>query len=768
MANKDTGSAMGVGGGGGIFSRKTELVADLTTAFKTLNAELEKTKRLSEEISKNLKGARPGSGGGSNLLGSSFGQSTGTQDTDTSGGNGNTASGGPSTASRVMGFLGRNALKLGAIGLQSLPTVEQSFEQDLLRSRFGFYGGRNANATQMNMARQGTTTDPMDAARASMTGASMGLMPGLKNFSSIAQSAAGISNLMPGVGLQGGMQAMGALNQGKNVNMLKMIGVNVRDAQGMMRGFDDIAKDLWKTLNSQKSGSKKISKDDISYSLQPGNALDSMMNQYFGNDPILRQSVISKLMDLAGSGGTGSSLDKKRLESAGASTSAVGSMSDRNAASLNAIQAVAPSTLKGFEKANEMLAAASNKLAEVARSAGIVGDALRKALELKGFTDTVASSGNGAGGMLTSLLAGGAGAFAGKAFGGIKNFFKGGPNGAPSKASGFFKGLGSKAMKLGGRVLSGAAVYGSMEWLQKQLNRADVPDWLRTAGNVAFDTAQGGLTALATTKNPYAAIAGSVAGGVGSLANPYGEEGDGSDGADPSRVNPLGGGLVVTSPFGQVRHLTFSDGSRSPSYGKAHGGVDLRAAEGTNVFAVSDGVVEGTPYDGGGFGNYVKTLNPDGTEHFYGHLDKKIVPAGKAVKAGELIGQSGKSGGGPGMGPHLHFEVRKGGNKLDPMQYLSNAAEAGNNSVPPAKSSLTISKGAGELILQPMGGEGHVSPVGFGRGATHQDTAQTINYGGVTINFHMPKEGSNDVKLIASEVRRILSDSSIREKAIMK
>jgi hypothetical protein len=67
-----------------------------------------------------------------------------------------------------------------------------------------------------------------------------------------------------------------------------------------------------------------------------------------------------------------------------------------------------------------------------------------------------------------------------------------------------------------------------------------------------------------------------------------------------------------------------------------------------------------------------------------------------------------------------------------------------------------------------MGGEGHVSPVGFGRGATHQDTAQTINYGGVTINFHMPKEGSNDVKLIASEVRRILSDSSIREKAIMK
>lgn len=764
MANRDTGSAMGVGGGGGIFSRKTELVADLTTAFKTLNAELEKTKRLSEEISKNLRNAKPGSGGGSNLLGSSFSPSTGTQDASTT--TDNSGGGGPSVASRVMGFLGRNAVKLGGIGLQSLPTVEQSFEQDLLRARFGFYGGQNANATQMNMARQGTTTDPMDAARASMTGASMGLMPGLKNFSSVAQSAAGISNLMPGVGLQGGMQAMGALNQGKNVNMLKMIGVNVRDAQGMMRGFDDIAKDLWKTLNSQKTGAKKISKEDIAFSLQPGNALDSMMNQYFGNDPILRQSVISKLMDLAGSGGTGSSLDKKRLEQAGGTTSAVTSSSDRSAASLNAIQAVAPSTLKGFEKANEHLAAASNKLAEVARSAGIAGEALRKVLEGKGYVDTVASSGNGAGGMLTSLLAGGAGAFAGKAFSGMKNFF--GQGGKGAGATNFFKGLGSKAMKFGGRALSGAAVYGSMEWLQKQLNRADVPDWLRTAGNVAFDTAQGGLTTLAVTKNPFAAIAGSVAGGVGSLANPYGEEGDGSDGADPSRVNPLDGGLVVTSPFGVTRHITFSDGSKSPTYGKAHGGVDLRAAEGTNVFAVSDGTVEGTPYDGGGFGNYIKTLNPDGTEHFYGHLDKKLVPAGKAVKAGELIGQSGKSGGGPGMGPHLHFEVRKGGNKLDPMSYLANAADAGNNAVPPAKSSLTIKKGAGDLILQPMGGEGHVSPVGFGRGATHQDTAQTINYGGVTINFHMPEKSANDVKLIAAEVKRVLSDSSIREKAMMK
>jgi hypothetical protein len=760
VADKQTGPAMGVGGGGGIFSRKTELVADLTSAFKTLNAELEKTKKLSEEISKNLKNAKPG-GGGNNLLGSSFGGSSGTKDPSENDGSQN-GGGGPSLASKAFSFLGRNALKLGGLAMQSMPTVQQAFEQDLLRSRFGFYGGANANATQLGMAQKGTATDPMDAARASMTGASMGLMPGLKNFNTISNSAAGISNLMPGVGLQGGMQATAALNQGQNVNMLKMIGVNVRGADGMMRGFDDIAKDLWKVLNSQKAGSKKISKDDISFSLQPGNALDSMMNQYFGNDPILRQSVISKLMDLAGSGGQGSSLDKKRLESAGATTSAVTSMSDRNAASLNAIQATAPSTLKGFERANELLADASNKLADVARQAGIVGDALRKALEIKGFTDTVATSGNGAGGGLMSLLAGGVGGFAAKGFGGIKNLFKGGPGGAPSKASGFLKG----AMKWGGRALSGAAVYGSMEWLQKQLNRADVPDWLRTAGNVAFDTGQGALTGLAVGKNPFAALAGAGAGAAGALANPYGEEGDGSDGQPPSLVNPLGGDLTVTSPFGQVRHITFDDGSRSPTWGKGHGGVDLRAAEGTNVFATSDGTIEGTPYDAGGFGNYIKVLGADGTEQFYGHLDKKLAPGGKAVKAGELIGQSGKSGGGPGMGPHLHFEVRKGGNKLDPMQYLAGAASnTGSPLVPPAKQSLTIRKGAGELQIQPMGGEGNAPAAGYGN-MSRTETAGSINYGGVTVHFHMPEKSSQDVKAIANEVRRVLSSDNIRQKAV--
>jgi murein DD-endopeptidase MepM/ murein hydrolase activator NlpD len=771
---------MGTGGGGGIFSRKSELVADLTSAFKTLNAELEKTKKLSEDISKNIKGSFPGGGAG-NLLGSSFGTSTGTKTTqevnDPGGG------GGPGMASRVAGFFGRNALKLAGMSIQAMPSVQEAFEQDLLRSRFGFFGGANANATQMNMARQGTTTDPLDAARASMIGATQGLMPGLKNFSSIAQSAATVSNLMPGVGVSGGMQAMAALNQGRNVNMLRMIGVNVRGSDGLQRSFEDIANDLWKNINSQKTGSSKITKQDLSLSLQPGNALSSMMDQYFGNDPVLRQGVISALYQKAGGG----SFTKESIVSSGASTSAVTSRSDRNAASLNVNQALAPSILTGFEKANELLAEASNKLADAARSAGIIGDIVRNAATGKGFMDTIATSGNGAGSAFTALLAGGAGAFGAKAFGGIKNFFGGGPKGAPgattaaakgnffSKGMNLVKGYGSKIAKFG--AVKGAAAYAGLEVVQKFLNKADVPDDVRYFANALFDAGQG-ATAGALTFGPGGAIAGTAAGLLGAATNPYGDydsetgtygEGGGSDDvATPARgtVFPLSGKPPITSEFGKIRHLTFDNGQKSPSFGKPHGGVDFGVQEGTPVYAVMDGVVEPTGYDAPGFGHYIKTSNADGAENFFGHLSRKLVEGGSKVKAGDLVGYSGNSG--SSTGPHLHFEVRKGGNKLDPMAYLS-GAEANSltaGAVPPEGGSLTLKKGAGNLIIQPMGGEGNTPASTYGTFNRSSNDAQTINYGGVTITFNMPEKSASDVKAIANEVRRVLSDDNIREKAV--
>ena len=764
MAGKDTGSAMGVGGGGGIFSRKTELVADLTTAFKTLNAELEKTKKLSEDIAKNLKGAKPGGSGGSNLLAGSLGTSTGTQDPSQNDG---TGGGGGLT----WGGIAKTGLKLAGVGLQSLPTVQQAFEQNMTANRFRFYSGGtlgSANAFQMDLARKGTVTDPMDAARASMTGASMGLMPGLMNQASIKNSIAGISNLMPGVGATGGVQAMAALNQGKNVNMLKMIGVNVRGADGMMRGFDDIAKDLWGILNRGKTGAGAIKKTDLDMSLQPGNALDSMMNQYFGNDPILRQSVITKLYEIAGNGGkVASSLDKKGQAKSGVSTTSAQSASDRSAASLNAIQAVAPSTLAGFEKANDMLAKASNKLADIARDSGIIGDALRAALYGKGFTDTVGSSGNGAGSALMGMLANGLGSFGGSLLGakGVK--------GAISSGKNFFKSS-MKNLKGGaGRILSGAAVYGSMEWLQKQLNKADVPDSVRKWANVAFDTGEGALTGLAVGKNPLSAIAGGVAGGAASIMNPYGE-GDGNDGATTavSHMYPLAGNPTITSAFQDIRNLTFPDGSKSRNNGKPHGGVDFGVPIGTAVFAAADGTVENTSFEDGGFGNYIRMSDKSGNELYYGHLDQKLVKGGTSVKAGDLIGYSGNSGG--STGPHLHFEVRNNGNKMDPLAYIAGAGSptsvdsATGQAVAgaPQRQGLRMDRGTSGLALGIGGPSETASPEYSSMSRQSNSGSTVVNYGGVTVKFYMPEKGSNDVHAIAKEVQRVLSSSNIREAAV--
>lgn len=766
---KETGRAMGTGGSGGIFGRKAELVADITSAFKELNRELEKTKKLSEDISNNLKGIKPGSG--SNLLGSSFGASTGTKTAAENDGSQSGGGGLGSTLLTGLKNLGIFAGKSALIGLQGLPTVQQTFEQDLLRARFGFYGGAGANATQLRMARMGTTTDPLDAARASMTGASMGLLPGLSNFRTIEQSAAGISNLMPGVGLQGGMQATAALNQARNVNMLRMIGVNVRGANGLMRGVEEITNDLWDLLSSQARG--PISKKDISFSLQPGMSLDSMLNQYFGNDPILRQSIISALMNKAGGGG--SFTDKQGLISEGATTSAVVSSSERNAASLNAIQAVAPSTLAGFEKANELLAAASNKVADIARDAGLMGDAFRKILEGKGFLDTVGSSGNGAGAGFMGLLGNTAGSFLGSLLGSKGKLGAGTMSQVSSKLGAIGKFMPKTFLGFLGRGALGFGAYKGLDKVQNFLNdKGDfLPDWLQAVGNLAFDTGQGAVTGLATAGIP-GLIGGTGVGftqgvyGVKNNSNRPGQGGSDTDTATPTlgNVMPFSGSFPITSPFGVVRHLTFANGQKSPSYGRPHGGIDYGTPEGTPLFAVTDGVVEPTGYDAPGFGNYVKIRTKDGEELYYGHMSQKALSGGSRVKAGDLIGYSGNSGN--STGPHLHFEVRKNGAKLDPSLFLSGAGSASltDNAVPPsAAGGLTVSSNLTGLIFN-SGGPSMTPAPEYGATGRASDAAQTVNYGGVTINFHMPEKSSMDVKAIANEVKRVLSHDNIREKAV--
>lgn len=104
-----------------------------------------------------------------------------------------------------------------------------------------------------------------------------------------------------------------------------------------------------------------------------------------------------------------------------------------------------------------------------------------------------------------------------------------------------------------------------------------------------------------------------------------------------------------------------------------HGGLDIANSQGTPIYAAADGdVIAGTNYDSEGniigYGHYVKILHNNRFMTVYGHFSAFSVSDGAYVKRGQQIGLMGSTGW--STGPHLHFEVREYGNKVDPEQYL--------------------------------------------------------------------------------------------------
>jgi len=117
---------------------------------------------------------------------------------------------------------------------------------------------------------------------------------------------------------------------------------------------------------------------------------------------------------------------------------------------------------------------------------------------------------------------------------------------------------------------------------------------------------------------------------------------------------------TVTSQFGYRDH---------PTIGRyaAHGGVDIAADSGIAVAAFAAGTVEAVGEDKD-FGRWVRLSHPDGVSSFYAHCSKIRVKEGEEVQAGQTVAHVGSSG--ASTGPHLHFEIRLNGVRLDPMYYI--------------------------------------------------------------------------------------------------
>jgi murein DD-endopeptidase MepM/ murein hydrolase activator NlpD len=98
-----------------------------------------------------------------------------------------------------------------------------------------------------------------------------------------------------------------------------------------------------------------------------------------------------------------------------------------------------------------------------------------------------------------------------------------------------------------------------------------------------------------------------------------------------------------------------------------HQGIDLAAAEGAPVRATADAVVEQRGNDRQ-YGRFLLLKHGQGYESYYGHLQDWNVDKGDTIQAGRTIGWVGTTG--KSTAPHLHFEIRKSGQRIDPATVL--------------------------------------------------------------------------------------------------
>ena len=103
---------------------------------------------------------------------------------------------------------------------------------------------------------------------------------------------------------------------------------------------------------------------------------------------------------------------------------------------------------------------------------------------------------------------------------------------------------------------------------------------------------------------------------------------------------------------------------------KFHAGMDFAASVGTEIYATGDGVVMRADADASGYGNHVRINHGYGYMTLYAHMSKISVRPGQKVKRGDVIGFVGNTG--KSVGPHLHYEVHKNGQPINPVNFYYN------------------------------------------------------------------------------------------------
>jgi murein DD-endopeptidase MepM/ murein hydrolase activator NlpD len=127
----------------------------------------------------------------------------------------------------------------------------------------------------------------------------------------------------------------------------------------------------------------------------------------------------------------------------------------------------------------------------------------------------------------------------------------------------------------------------------------------------------------------------------------------------------------------ELKHMASGFGYRSDPFTKIrkfHKGMDFSAKSGTPIYATGDGVVKAADASLSGYGNHIEISHGYGYLTLYAHLSKYKVRAGQKVRRGDIIGYVGSTG--RSEAPHLHYEVHKNGEVVNPLNFYYGSISA--------------------------------------------------------------------------------------------
>lgn len=225
----------------------------------------------------------------------------------------------------------------------------------------------------------------------------------------------------------------------------------------------------------------------------------------------------------------------------------------------------------------------------------------------------------------------------------------------------------------------------------------------------------------------------------------------------------VGKGWKFPSAF---RNITSYFGRRSrPTKGAStnHGGIDIGAPYGTPVFASKGGKVSIAGWSGG-YGNLVEINHGQGWTSRYGHNSSLLVSAGQRVRQGQTIALVGSTG--VSTGAHIHFEIRKNGAAMNPMQFLGKGFANGGIATKPsifgedgAEMAIPLSQKRRKRAISLWKKTGRMlgyTPENSVRGGYSSGDTENNTYAPV-FNFHV--HGSVDDKTTVRKLKKVVREA---------